>query len=64
MNLVIMFLVNLIKKICSPETSDQNMIIGISKQNFYLRRFSESRSSNGSTPSVLPTVRPQHFWDA
>ena len=28
---------------------------------FYLRRFSESRSSSGSTPSVRPYVRPQHF---
>ena len=26
----------------------------------YLRRFSESMSGNGSTPSV----RPQHFWVA
>ena len=32
---------------------------------FYLRRFSESRSSNGSTSSVPPSVRPsvrlKHF---
>ena len=27
----------------------------------YLRRFSESRSSNGSTLSVRLSVRPQHF---
>ena len=35
---------------------------------FYLRRFSESRSSSGYTPSVRlfirSSVRPQHFWGA
>ena len=34
----------------------------------YLRHFSESRSSSGSTPSLRPSVRPlvcpQHFRDA
>ena len=29
---------------------------------FYLCRFSESSSSNGSTRSVCLSVRPQHFW--
>ena len=28
---------------------------------FYLRRFSESRSSSGSTPSGRPSVRPKHL---
>ena len=27
-------------------------------EDLYLRRFSESRSSNGSTPAVRPSVRP------
>ena len=27
----------------------------------YLRRFSESRSSSGSTPSIRLSVRPKHF---
>ena len=30
---------------------------GLESVNFYLRRFSESRSSSGSTPSVRPSVR-------
>ena len=33
-------------------------------KHYYLRRFGESRSSNGSTPSVRLSVRALHFWGA
>ena len=30
--------------------------------NFHLRRFSQSRSSSGSTPSIHPSIHPPFLW--
>ena len=43
------------------KSKEETNLWGLGKtenQHFYLRRFSESRSSSGSTPSVRPFVRP------
>ena len=55
LNPVIKTLIHTIDNIKKSQTVTITVVTNLSSS-FYLRRFSESRSSSGSTPSVRPSV--------